>query len=66
MDKTKIEQIMDKICDHMLSVDLSKMPTYELVTYIQAYKALEGTSSFPGWGFGSLGCASSMPPASNV
>lgn len=63
MDMTKVEQIKEKICDYMLSMDLSKLPTYELVTYIQAYKTLEGMSSFPGLGFGNLGYASSMPIA---
>lgn len=67
MDINKVEQIKDKICNHMLGVDLSKLPTYELVTYINAYKALEGVSSFPNWAFGSglgLGVATSNPAPS--
>lgn len=61
MEVNKVEQIKNKICDHMLSVELDKLPTYELITYIQAFKALEGGYPFPGWGFNTgLGCASSV------
>lgn len=67
METNKIEQIKDKICDHMMSMDLTKLPTYELITYIQAYKALEGGYPFPGWAFGNsrLGCAISSTSATS-
>lgn len=58
MDKTKVEQIKDKICDHMLSVDLDKLSMYDLNYFIMSYKSLEGMFPFSGWGFGSMGCAS--------
>lgn len=52
MDKTKIEQIKDKICDYMLAVDLGQLSMYDLNSYISAYKSLEGGFSFPGFGLG--------------
>lgn len=59
MDKTKVEQIRDKICNHMLATDLSKLSMYDLCTYINAYKALEGGFPFPGFGL----CASNSSVA---
>lgn len=58
MDKIKSEQLQNKIYDYMLSIDLSKLSLYELIPYINAYKALEGSFPFPGFGLG-LGCSSS-------
>lgn len=61
MEINKVEQIKNKIFDHMLSVELGKLPTYELITYIQALKALEGVYPFPGFGFNTgFGCAPSV------
>lgn len=59
MEKTKVEQIRDKICDHMLTTDLSKLSMNELCTYISAYKSLEGGFPFPGLGL----CASNSAVA---
>lgn len=53
MDKTKVEQIRDKICDHMLATDLTKLSWYDMTAYINAYRALEGGFSFPSFGLGS-------------
>lgn len=61
MEKTKVEQIRDKICDHMLATDLSKLTMYDLNSYINVYKSLEGGFSFPGFGFG-LGNATCAVP----
>ncbi len=64
MEKAKVEQIRDKICDHMLATDLSKLTMYDLCAYINAYKSLAGESLFPGFGLG-LGtslCATSAQP----
>lgn len=68
MEKTKLDQIRDKIYDHMLSVDLSKLPSYELISYINAFKTLEGGAIFPGLGFSGwgLGCAANISAPARV
>lgn len=64
MENTKIEQIKNNICDHMLGIDLDKLSLYELTAYINAFKALEGINPFPGFSFGSLGCATTASNSS--
>ena len=69
MEKTKIDQVRDKICDYMLGMDLSKLHLYELITYINAYKTLEGAYPFPGWDPGcttGLGFTPYTSPASDT
>lgn len=60
MEKIKVDQIKDKICDYMLSIDLNKLPMYDLISYINAYNQLSGNYSFSGFGFPSFNsCATS-------
>lgn len=52
MDELQSKMLQDKIYEHMMSVDLSKLSMVELISYIDAYRILGSSFSFPGFGMG--------------